>query len=196
MLRQDPDVIMVGEIRDEETARIAVQAALTGHLVFSTLHTNDAPGAVTRLLDIGVEPYLAASSVLAVMAQRLVRTICPHCREAYRPEREALAEIGLEEKDLPQGVAYRGKGCAECMETGYLGRTGIYELLIVDEGVRVGILERRSATAIKQEAVKAGLVTLRADGASKVVRGITTIDEVLRQTQTDTFDNGSGNTAL
>jgi general secretion pathway protein E len=195
VLRQDPDIIMVGEIRDDETARIAVQAALTGHLVFSTLHTNDAAGSVTRLLDIGVEPYLAASAVLAVMAQRLVRTICPHCRESFRPEPEALAEIGLEAKDLPDGVAYRGKGCAECLETGYLGRSGIYELLVVDENVRLGIIERQSANAIKAEAVKGGLITLRADGASKVARGLTTIDEVLRQTQTDAFDNGTGGAA-
>jgi len=196
VLRQDPDVIMVGEIRDEETARIAVQAALTGHLVFSTLHTNDAPGSITRLLDIGVEPYLAASSVLAVMAQRLVRTVCPTCRQAYVPETEALAEIGLTAADLPDGVAYRGAGCAECMETGYWGRTGIYELLIVDENVRQGILERKSASAIKAEAVKGGLVTLRADGAAKVAAGVTTIDEVLRQTQTDAFDNPTGGNAL
>jgi len=192
VLRQDPDIIMVGEIRDEETARIAVQAALTGHLVFSTLHTNDASGAVTRLLDIGVEPYLAASSVLAVMAQRLVRTICPHCREAYRADQEALREIGLEVKDLSGGLAYRGKGCEECMDTGYLGRTGIYELLMVDESVRRGILERRSANEIKAEALRLGLVTLRQDGAAKVAGGVTTIDEVMRETQTDAYDNGAG----
>jgi len=196
VLRQDPDIIMVGEIRDEETARIAVQAALTGHLVFSTLHTNDAAGSMTRLLDIGVEPYLAASSVIAVMAQRLVRTICPQCREPYRPEREALAEIGLAPADLPDGMAYRGRGCGECMETGYWGRTGIYELLVVDEGVRVGILERRSANAIKADAIKRGLVTLRADGADKVAKGVTTIDEVLRQTQTDALENGRGDARL
>ena len=196
VLRQDPDVIMVGEIRDEETARIAVQAALTGHLVFSTLHTNDAAGSVTRLLDIGVDPYLAASSVLAVLAQRLVRTICPGCREPYKPEPEALAEIGLEAKNLPEGLAYRGRGCGECMHTGYWGRTGIYELLIVDEPARLGILGRNSASAIKAEALKAGLITLRSDGASKVARGVTTIDEVLRQTQADALDNGTGSTAL
>ena len=192
VLRQDPDVIMVGEIRDEETSHIAVQAALTGHLVFSTLHTNDAPGAITRLLDIGVEPYLAASSILAVMAQRLVRCICPHCREGYKPEPEALREIGLRESDLADGLVYRGRGCAECMDTGYRSRTGIYELLIVDEMVRSGILERRSSSDIKAEAVKRGLVTLRADGAHKVAHGATTVEEVLRQTQTDALENGTG----
>ncbi|MHC4713995.1 MAG: GspE/PulE family protein [Planctomycetota bacterium] len=190
VLRQDPDVIMVGEIRDNETARIAVQAALTGHLVFSTLHTNDASGAITRLLDIGVEPYLVASSVISVMAQRLVRLICPHCREGYRPEEEALAEIGLTSADLADGFVYRGTGCAECMDTGYLGRTGLYELLAVDDAVRGGILERQSANAIKADAVRRGLVTLRADGAGKVARGVTTIEEVLRQTQTDALENG------
>jgi len=130
------------------------------------------------------------------MAQRLVRTVCPTCRQAYVPETEALAEIGLTAADLPDGVAYRGAGCAECMETGYWGRTGIYELLIVDENVRQGILERKSASAIKAEAVKGGLVTLRADGAAKVAAGVTTIDEVLRQTQTDAFDNPTGGNAL
>ena len=194
ILRQDPDVIMVGEIRDEETAKTAVQAALTGHLVFSTLHTNDAPGAVTRLLDIGVEPYLVASSVVAVMAQRLVRVICPHCREAYRCEPEALAEIGLSIADLADGVAYRGAGCVECMQTGYLGRTGIYELLAIDEEVRSAVLERSSATGIKADAVRRGLVTLRADGARKFAEGVTTIEEVFRQTQTDSLE-GAGETA-
>ena len=192
VLRQDPDVIMVGEIRDDETARISVQAALTGHLVFSTLHTNDAAGSITRLLDIGVEPYLAASSVLAVMAQRLVRTICPSCREAYRPETEALSEIGLTPADLPEGVVYRGKGCGECMDTGYWGRTGMYELLMVDEAVRQRILERQSASIIKAEAIRRGLVTLRADGANKVARGLTTIDEVMRQTQMDEIEGSTG----
>lgn len=195
VLRQDPDVIMVGEIRDGETASIAVQAALTGHLVFSTLHTNDASGAITRLLDIGVEPYLVSSSVIAVMAQRLVRVICPHCKEAFTPEREALAEIGLSPEDLPDGLAYRGEGCAECMGTGYLGRTGIYELLAVDEAVRAAVLERRGANLIKSDAIKRGLVTLRADGASKVAEGVTTIEEVLRQTQTDTLEGRSGGPA-
>jgi len=196
VLRQDPDVIMVGEIRDDETARIAVQAALTGHLVFSTLHTNDSAGAVTRLLDIGVEPYLAASSIIAVMAQRLVRCICPHCKEPYVPEPEALREIGLSSDSLEDGKVYKGRGCAECMETGYLGRTGIYELLIVDEIVRSGILNRRSANDIKADAVKRGLVTLRADGATKVTEGQTSIEEVLRQTQTDAIENGTGGNGL
>jgi len=196
VLRQDPDVIMVGEIRDEETAKIAVQAALTGHLVFSTLHTNDAPGAVTRLLDIGVEPYLVASSVIAVMAQRLVRVICPHCRESYRPREEALAEIGLTAADLPEGLVWRGAGCSECMETGYLGRTGIYELLVLDEGVRTAVIERSSATSIKAGAVRRGLVTLRSDGARKVAEGVTTIEEVLRQTQTDSLESTGDAAAL
>ncbi len=196
VLRQDPDVIMVGEIRDEETAKIAVQAALTGHLVFSTLHTNDAPGAITRLLDIGVEPYLVASSVVAVMAQRLVRVTCPHCREPYTPEDEALAEISLTKADLPEGVVWRGAGCEECMQTGYLGRTGIYELLAMDEAVRSSLLDRKSASVIKANAVKRGLVTLRADGAAKVVKGVTTIEEVLRQTQTDSLESTGDGAAI
>ena len=195
VLRQDPDVIMVGEIRDEETARISVQAALTGHLVFSTLHTNDAPGAITRLLDIGVEPYLVSSSLIAVLAQRLVRVVCPHCRRGVRPQPEALAELGLSEADLPEGLVYRGEGCCECMDTGYLGRTGIYELLVVDDEVREQVLEHASANLIKSAAVKRGMTTLRSDGARKVALGITTVEEVLRQTQTDALENATGTAA-
>lgn len=187
ILRQDPDIIMVGEIRDAETAEIATHASLTGHLVFSTLHTNDAAGAITRLIDMGVEPYLVSSSVVAIMAQRLVRVICQNCKEAYTPEPEALAEIGLKASELPDGVLYRGRGCKKCLDTGYVGRTGIYELLTIDNGVRHMILERTDANTIKVSRVKEGMRTLRIDGARRVIKGITTIDEVMRITQEDIF---------
>ncbi|MCS7250091.1 MAG: type II secretion system ATPase GspE [candidate division WOR-3 bacterium] len=178
VLRQDPDVIMVGEIRDLETAEIAVQAALTGHLVFSTLHTNNAATAVTRLVDIGVEPYLIASSLIGVLAQRLVRKICPACKESYQPKPEILKYLGLEEKIQ----LFRGKGCEECNNTGYRGRTGIFELLIIDDTLREMILKNKSATEIHQVAVSKGMKTMRDDGFDKVKKGITTIEEVLRVT--------------
>jgi len=185
ILRQDPDVIMVGEIRDRETAEIAVHASLTGHLVFSTLHTNDASGAVTRLVDMKVEPYLVSSSVVGIMAQRLVRNICPNCKEAYKPEPEALNEIGLKPEQLSDGVVHRGRGCSKCFETGYAGRSGIYELLIIDNDVRQMVLNHSDANTIKMACVEKGMRTLRADGAVKVAEGITTIDEVMRVTQED-----------
>ncbi|MEO0131194.1 MAG: type II secretion system ATPase GspE [candidate division WOR-3 bacterium] len=178
VLRQDPDVIMVGEIRDLETAEIAVQAALTGHLVFSTLHTNNAATAVTRLVDIGVEPYLIASSLIGVLAQRLVRKICSACKEGYQPKPEVLKYLGLEEKMQ----LFRGKGCEECNNTGYRGRTGVFELLIVDDTIREMILKNRSANEINQIAVSKGMKTMRDDGFEKVKKGITTIEEVLRVT--------------
>jgi general secretion pathway protein E len=184
VLRQDPDVIMVGEVRDQETARMCIQSSLTGHLVFSTLHTNDSAGAVSRLLDLGVEPYLVSSSLIAVMAQRLVRRICPDCRAPYNATAQELSELSL----LPpeQGGRYFiGKGCEKCFNTGYRGRTGIYELMLVDEKIRELIYQRNSAGIIKQYAVEAGLQTLRMDGAKKVSAGITTIPEVLRVTQSD-----------
>ncbi|MDP8248954.1 MAG: type II secretion system ATPase GspE [Candidatus Tritonobacter lacicola] len=183
ILRQDPDVMMVGEIRDLETAEIAIQASLTGHLVFSTLHTNDSAGAVTRLVDMGIEPYLVASSVIAMIAQRLVRVICQHCRESYEPTPETLAQLGLKKSDLKDGVLWRGKGCDSCLKTGYLGRTGIYEILKVDNEIRKMILEKADSNEIKKRAVKKGMLTLRADGLRIVVEGITTLEEIMRVTQ-------------
>ncbi|HZV01098.1 MAG TPA: ATPase, T2SS/T4P/T4SS family [Planctomycetota bacterium] len=186
LLRQDPDVMMVGEIRDQETAKIAIQAALTGHLVFSTVHTNDSASTVTRLVDIGVEPYLVASSVIAVCAQRLVRVICKECSSAYEPTDEELKEIGLSRKDLKShGTINIGMGCERCLNTGYTGRSAIYELLVIDDAVRDQVMRRVSATEIKDSAIKRGLRTLRMDGARKVVEGLSTIEEVLRVTQLD-----------
>lgn len=180
ILRQDPDVIMIGEIRDVETAEIAIQSALTGHLVFSTLHTNDSASSVTRLLDMGVEPFLVASSVIGVVAQRLVRKICPYCKVPYKPTAEELREIGLSHFD---GELYKGMGCEHCMGTGYSGRTAIYEILTVDKDIKRAILESRDADVIKNLAVEKGMKTLRMDGAEKVKRGITTVKEVLRVTR-------------
>ena len=188
LLRQDPDIMMVGEIRDEETARISIQAALTGHLVLSTLHTNDSAGAVTRMQDIGVEPYLVASSLIGVIAQRLVRLICPECREEYVPDVEArakLKECRLDISELPNGKLFRGRGCDNCFNTGYTGRTAIYEILKVNERIRELVVERASASVIKKTALADGLITLRGDGLIKVREGRTTIDEVLRMTQLD-----------
>lgn len=176
VLRQDPDIIMVGEIRDSETADIAMQASLTGHLVLSTLHTNDAATAVTRLTDMGVEPFMVASTLSAVLAQRLVRVICPHCREAYKPERE-FAGITLPE------LLYRGRGCDKCFNLGSLGRVGIYELLLIDGELCSMITRQVPAGVIKEYAVSRGMRTLREDGLAKAAAGITTIEEVLRVTQ-------------
>ena len=190
LLRQDPDIMMVGEVRDEETARIATQAALTGHLVFSTLHTNDSAGAVARMLNFGIEPYLVASSVLVVIAQRLVRLVCPDCRVAFKPEEsdlKELADIGLKATDLPDGNLFRGTGCPNCFQTGYTDRSAIYEILPVDERVKENIMERASASVIKRESIERGCRTLRMDGAAKVVAGQTTVEEVLRVTQLDVF---------
>jgi general secretion pathway protein E len=187
LVRQDPDIIFVGEIRDLETAQIAVQASLTGHLVFSTLHTNDAAGAVTRLLDLGVEPYLASSSLIGVIAQRLVRLICKHCRTPYEPTPEELADIGLTRDQLEGGMLHKGSGCPNCLNTGYWDRTGIYEILVVNEHVRDQIMTRTGSSLIKQDAVRTGMRTLRQDGADKVRRGLTTVEEVLRVTQMDVF---------
>ncbi len=182
ILRQDPDVIMVGEIRDLETAQIAVQAALTGHLVLSTLHTNDAPEAITRLLDIGVEPYLISSSVIGVLAQRLVRTICPHCKTSLPGDEITLKELkGMNLKLDTPFVLYRGKGCKQCKQSGYLGRTGIYELLVVDESIKRLISEKASSELIRLTArEKTGLKSLREDGLLKVGKGITSREEVNR----------------
>jgi general secretion pathway protein E len=192
VLRQDPDVIMVGEVRDIETARMAIQSSLTGHLVFSTLHTNDSAGAVSRLLDLGVEPYLASSSVIAIMAQRLVRKTCPDCREVYEPTEHELRELGLASteaglsgSDEGPGKFFAGAGCDRCFQTGYRGRTGVYELMLINEEIQDLIYRRESAGIIKKLALNAGLQTLRMDGTRKVLAGITTIAEVLRVTQTD-----------
>ncbi len=182
VLRQDPDVIMVGEVRDEETARMAIQSSLTGHLVFSTLHTNDSAGAISRLLDLGVEPYLVSSSLIAVLAQRLVRRICPECRQEYKPTESELRELGLA---ADSGQFFVGAGCSKCFNTGYKGRTGIYELMMVDEQIRELINVRQTAGMIKQKAIEKGLQTLRMYGAKKVMAGATTIAEVLRVTQAD-----------
>jgi len=183
ILRQDPNVIMVGEIRDLETAEIAIQASLTGHLVFSTLHTNDAAGAVTRLIDMGVEPFLVASSVNAILAQRLIRVICAHCKEQYEPLPEELEEMGIDIRDLPEGGLWCGAGCVQCLGTGYLGRSGIYELLIVTDSIKATVLRSPDSGSIKKAALAEGMRTLRQDGAGKVMKGITTIEEVLRVTQ-------------
>jgi len=183
VLRHDPDVILVGEVRDAETAEIAIQAALTGHLVFSTLHTNDAASAVTRLLDMGIEPFLVASVVRAIMAQRLVRVICPECKEGYHPNAEALREIGIAPSELEGGVVYRGRGCPSCSETGYRGRTGIYEMLTVSEAIRHLVMKKADSNSVCRQAVEEGMKTLREDGARKVIAGITTPEELLRVTQ-------------
>jgi general secretion pathway protein E len=181
ILRQDPDVIMVGEIRDFETAEIAIQASLTGHLVLSTLHTNDAASAITRLIDMGVEPFLVASSLIGVLAQRLVRVICPHCKKSYEPMEE-------EAKYVSCSALYRGKGCDRCNGKGYLGRTGIFELLIVDDDTRRKIAEKSDSQTIKNLAVSKGMKTLRADGFEKAIEGIATVEEVLRVTQEEAIE--------
>jgi general secretion pathway protein E len=179
ILRHDPDIIMVGEIRDLETVEIAVQASLTGHLVFSTLHTNDAAGALTRLVDMGVEPFLISSSLLGVVAQRLVRRICTECREPYSPGDAVLRDLGMEE----DAVLYKGRGCPNCMESGYRGRTGIFELLIVDNEIRGLLTSGVDSVAIKGAAVAKGMTSLFDDGLRKVKAGITTLSEVMRVTQ-------------
>jgi general secretion pathway protein E len=186
ILRQDPDVIMVGEIRDGETAEIAIQAALTGHLVFSTLHTNDSASAVTRLVEMGTEPFLVSSSVIAVMAQRLVRRVCDGCRRTVHPDAATLAEIGLDPSAITGRTVYAGgAGCDACKHTGYRGRTGIHELLVIDDDVRALIMKNADAAAIRRAGTVAGMLTLRQDGAAKVLAGETTIEEILRVTQDD-----------
>lgn len=185
-LRHDPDVIMVGEIRDLITAEIAIQAALTGHLVLSTLHTNDAPSTITRLVDMGVEPFLVASSIIGIMAQRLVRTVCPECRESYVPLEAEVLEIGLSPEMIGNEPKFsRGVGCAKCFGTGYYGRAGIHELLIPADETRQLILQNADAGTIKKKAVSIGMRTLRQDGARKVLAGMTTVEELLRVTQED-----------
>ena len=211
-LRQDPDVIMVGEIRDRETAEIAIQSSLTGHLVLSTIHTNDAPGALTRLVEMDIEPFLVASSMIGIQAQRLVRVLCPKCRELYEPTRDQLVELGVdpdnpyeprltERASVYQAAAnklgpltplvpgktmlYRAVGCDECLSTGYIGRTGLYELVMITDDIRAHILKNSDSNTIKKVAKREGMVNLREDGARKVLTGATTIEEVLRVTHED-----------
>ncbi len=185
ILRQDPDVILIGEIRDVETAEIAVQSALTGHLVFSTLHTNDAASAITRLQEMGVESYLISSCLLAIMAQRLVRKICPQCREQYALPAEFVAEaasaLGVSEQDVPR-TTWRGRGCPACANTGYSGRTGIYELIEINDSISSLILNGENSSTISRKAQELGSRTLRQDGLAKVLQGITTLEEVMRVT--------------
>ncbi len=188
IVRQDPDVIMVGEIRDQETAEIAIHAALTGHLVFSTLHTNDASGAITRLLDMGVEPYLVASSLVGVVAQRLVRRNCPHCSTPSQEPEDALRSVGIGPLDLNGVELRRGQGCDKCQNTRYRGRTGLYELMIVDETIRHMTVQRASASAMKQHAIESqSMRTLLGDGKRTVLAGKTTPEEVLRVCQREEF---------
>jgi len=184
ILRQDPDIIMIGEIRDLETAEIAIQASLTGHLVLSTLHTNDSASAVTRLVDMGIEPYLISSSVVAVMAQRLIRLICPQCKSPYGPQQHSISPADESHSDsLVQEQFYKGLGCENCLKTGYLGRTGIFELLVIDDDVKEMITKHRDAHIIKQAVVQKGMSTLREDGLRQASAGRTTLEEVYRVTQ-------------
>jgi len=185
ILRQAPNIIMIGEIRDLETAEIAVNASLTGHLVFSTLHTNDAPGAVTRLIDMGVKPFLVASSTRAIMAQRLVRKVCEKCKEPYTPTESELRLLGPAAQQLSRTQLYHGAGCADCSFTGYRGRIGIFEIFLINDEVRNLIFDQVPATVLRQKARELGMRTLREDGIRKVVAGQTTLSEVLRVTMGD-----------
>ena len=181
-LRQDPDIVMVGEIRDYETAEIAVKAALTGHLVLSTLHTNDAPSTINRLLNMGIEPFLVASSVLLIVAQRLIRKVCQHCKEVEKVPVKALIDIGFSPEEAEKIVCYKGKGCTNCSDTGYKGRIAIYEVMPIGDEIKELILEGASATEIKKTAVKLGMKTLRMSGLTKLKEGLTSIEEVMRVT--------------
>lgn len=191
ILRQDPDVVMVGEIRDRETAEIAINASLTGHLVLSTLHTNDAPGAITRLIDMGIEPFLVSSSIVGVLAQRLIRKICPHCAEGYKPSKEIVEGLGTSmqhlEKLSPGGELkfFRAKGCSECRFTGYVGRMAIYELMVVGDEIRALILKETDAGTIRKQATKEHMISLRQSALSKLCQGMTTVEEIIRITQLD-----------
>jgi len=181
VLRQDPDVIMVGEMRDTETAQIAIQSALTGHLVFSTVHTNNAPATITRLIDMGIEPFLVSSSIIGVLAQRLVRRICPDCRKSYQPHPEQLRELGIKEVSFRKldRRFFRGDGCDNCRQTGYRGRIGIHELLVMSEGVKNTILESSDSDTIRKQGLKEKMITLRRDGVNKILHGLTTAEEIL-----------------
>jgi len=184
ILRQDPDIVLIGEIRDLETSEIAIHAALTGHMVFATLHTNDAPGALTRLVDMGVEPFLAASSVVGVLAQRLVRTLCGKCKESYAPSPEVLKSLDMlvSSKKL---TFYQSKGCDACKQTGYRGRTGVFELMKTSDAARALLLKKASSLEIRDQAIKDGMVSLRLAGVKKITRGITSVEEILRVTERD-----------
>jgi general secretion pathway protein E len=182
ILRQDPNVVLIGEIRDKETAEIAIQASLTGHLVLSTLHTNDAPSAITRLVDMGIEPFLVGSSLVAVLAQRLVRVLCPSCREAYEAPEHELRELGLKPTHQPITV-YRAVGCPSCNQTGYHGRVGIFEMMLVDDNIREMVSRAVDSKSVKKMAVSKGMGTLRQDGARKVLRGVTSVAEVMRASE-------------
>ncbi|MFH1075980.1 MAG: type II secretion system ATPase GspE [Pseudomonadota bacterium] len=184
IVRQDPDVILIGEIRDLETAEIAVQSALTGHLVFSTLHTNDAASAVTRLIDMGIEPFLVTSSIVAVLAQRLVRTICKHCKEPYTPDPESIDRLDIDGREMLHGkTLYKGKGCAACLHTGYKGRNAIFEIMLMNEELNTLVLKTSDSGLIKRESVRHGMTTLSMDGVSKILEGSTTLEEVVRVTR-------------
>ena len=181
-LRQDPDRIMVGEMRDQETAQIAIQASLTGHLVLSTLHTNDAAGAVTRLVDMGCEPFLVAASLEGVLAQRLVRTICPDCRVPYEPSATVLSQLGISPYELGNKTFYTGSRCDRCGGSGYKGRKGLYELLDINDTLKDMITDRAPTVVLRQKAIEMGMTTLREDGLRNIYEGNTTIEEVLKYT--------------
>jgi type IV pilus assembly protein PilB len=184
-LRQDPDIIMVGEIRDFETAQIGVQSALTGHLVLSTVHTNDAPGTITRLIDMGIEPFLISSAVILILAQRLIRKICMDCREPIKPPPQLLIDLGVPPDEVKSFTVYKGKGCTICNGTGYKGRLGLYEVMTMKEEIKELVLARASASEIKKEAIRSGMKTLRQSGMTKIKDGMTTIEEILRSTMED-----------
>jgi general secretion pathway protein E len=181
ILRQDPDVIMIGEIRDKETAEIAVQASLTGHLVVSTLHTNDAPSAIARLIDMGIEPYLLTSSLIGVLAQRLVRKICPNCKVQYRPKKEDWVELGIKKEQQDEKIhLFRGKGCSQCFQTGYRGREGLYEFMPITQKIKNQILLSADANKLQKIAIDDGMFTLRKEGMMLAMKGVTSLEEVLR----------------
>lgn len=181
-LRQAPNIILVGEIRDQETAEIAIRAALTGHLVFSTIHTNDAPTTINRLVDIGIKPYLVASALVLIQAQRLVRRICKNCKEPVKIDPKLLKDAGIPEDKFPEGQVYRGKGCSKCNQTGYKGRIGLYEIMPLSPEMRGMILKGASSDDVAERAKEEGMTTLREDGIEKVKQGVTTIEELMRET--------------
>jgi type IV pilus assembly protein PilB len=181
-LRQDPDIVLVGEIRDLETGEIAVQASLTGHLVFTTIHTNDAPSTVARILDLGLEPYQVTATLEAIVAQRLVRTICTRCKEPYKPTEEQLLELGLQPEEVKDREFFQGAGCEYCRGTGYLGRTAIYEIMLLDDHIRDLIMQRSSTARLREAARKRGMRSLRESGLLAIFDGKTTIEEVVGQT--------------
>jgi general secretion pathway protein E len=183
ILRQDPDVVMVGEIRDKETAEIAIQASLTGHLVFSTLHTNDAPSAMTRLADMGIEPYLLASSILGVLAQRLVRKICPDCAVEYTPPPEELVSLGIKKEALKKGKLRKGTGCVHCFQSGYKGRIGLYEFMPMSSALKAQVLKSPDSQELRRTALAQGMPSLFSQGVQLVLKGVTTGSEVLRVTR-------------